>query len=93
MVVDVSRRSDRDWPRFMFAARLAGHDFDGRQVGVWAIKGDGGGPIWAVDSIAREWSQWAADAQPGSPAMDDIERIAGYPETRAARDAVRGLRT
>jgi hypothetical protein len=82
------RRNDRGWPVAILAARIAGHDFDG-QVGAWAVGGDGVGPIMALDSVAREWSSWGEAAQPGSKAMEVVERLAGYPETRTARDAVR----
>jgi hypothetical protein len=93
--IDVAeeRRNDRGWPTSILAARIAGHDFDDRHVGAWAVGGDGVGPIFAIDAVAREWSSWGEVAEPGSRAAEMIERLAGYPETRAARAAAMGRRS
>jgi len=90
LAVAPERRNDRGWPVAVLAARIVGHDFGEGKIGVWAIGGESIGPIFALDSVAREWTSWGEAAQPGSRAMETVERLAGYPEVRAAREAVQG---
>lgn len=88
--VAVERRNDRGWPAYFLGARIIGAEFTGDHIGVWAVGGDDAvGPIFAIDSVAREWSSWGEAAQPGSRAMEVIERLAGYDEARFVRSAVK----
>lgn len=95
VVVEIpqSKRNDRGWPAIFIAGRITGEEFDGRQVGVWAAgtssEGEATGPCMAIDSTAREWSEWGSAANPGSHMMEVIERLAGYEEARFARKSVR----
>jgi hypothetical protein len=56
-------------------------------LAVWWVGGDltgyDVGPIAAIDGIAREFSDWGAAAQPGSPADEARERR--EPEARAVK--------
>ena len=82
-------RNKRGWPAAILAARIADLDSKGQDVGAWAVGGDDTRPIYALDAVAREWTSWAQGAEPGTRAAKLVERLAGYPETQIARDAVR----
>jgi hypothetical protein len=84
-------RNKRGWPVAILAARIADLDSQGEDIGAWAIGPEGAGPIFALDPSARQWTSWG-DVEPGSRAGKLVERLAGYPETQAARDAVRDRR-
>lgn len=78
VTVPVERRNDRGWPAYFLGARIIGAEFTGDHIGVWAVAGDDAvGPSFAIDSVAREWSSWGEDAQPGSRAMEVVERACG----------------
>ena len=81
-------RNKRGWPVAILAARIADLDSEGQDIGAWAVGPAGAGPIYALDASARQWTSWG-DVEPGSRAAKLVERLAGYPETQAARDAVR----
>ena len=64
---------------------------DEGDIGVWAVGGpDGDGPIWALDAVAIEFSEWLADAQPGSPADRLRDEAAQSSAAGAAKDCVGG---
>jgi hypothetical protein len=80
-------RDKRGWPAAILAARVAGLDAEGKDIGAWAVGAKGAGRTYALDAVASQWTSWGED--PGTRAAKLIERIAGYPEAQAARDAVR----
>lgn len=59
-----------------------------RAQAVWWLGGDlegaSPGPVIAIDGFAREFSDWGAAAQPGSPAEET--RMRREPEARAVRE-------
>lgn len=80
------RRNDQGWPETIIAAQITGEGMDG-VVGAWATA-ETGGPIMAIDTMAREFSDWGAAAQPGSRAADVRDTIADFPEVEAAKGCV-----
>jgi hypothetical protein len=62
----------------------------GSAVGVWATGPDGAGPIVALNSFAREFSDWGDAAQPGSKAAQNRDQLAGYDEADNAIKCVTG---
>ena len=84
-------RNKRGWPVAILAARIADLDSDGQDIGAWPIGPEGAAPIFALDPTARQWTSWG-EVEPGSRAAKLVERLAGYPETQTARDAVRDQR-
>jgi hypothetical protein len=83
-------RDKRGWPAAILAARVAGLDAEGDDIGAWAVGEGGTGRTYALDAEARQWTSFEPD--PGTRAERLVERIAGYPEAQAARDAVRSRR-
>jgi len=81
-------RNKRGWPVAILAARIADLDSEGQDIGAWAVGPAGAGQIYALDASARQWTSWG-EVEPGSRAAKLVERLEGYPETQAARDAVR----
>src|SRR6476659_10057961 len=57
-------RDKRGWPAAILAARVAGLDAKGQDIGAWAIGSEGGERIYALDAVARQWTSWGADAGP-----------------------------
>jgi hypothetical protein len=80
--VPKDKRNDQGWPKIMVAAEITGPGMQGI-VGAWA-SGEMGGPIVALNPMAREFSDWGAAAQPGSRAAEIRDIIAGYEEVVAA---------
>jgi hypothetical protein len=75
-----------DQPHYIVAAKVVDGEHAG-EVGAWSmpsISADPGGPILALDEVAKAVTQWGADAAPGSPAGDYVTRVAGYSETADA---------
>jgi hypothetical protein len=71
-------------PEYLVAATVHSGVFDGR-VGVWtrtSLEEDPGGPLLAINEVARGATQWGADAQPGSPAGDFVDEMADSPYAR-----------
>ncbi len=58
--------------RYLVAAELndAGVLAQPGDIGTWAVGELGGGPIIAVDGFAKEFTDWGAAAQEGSPAAE-----------------------
>lgn len=86
VTVAPERRNDQGWPETIIAAQITGEGMD-RVVGVWATA-ETGGPIMAIDTMAREFSDWGAAAQPESRAADVRDTIAGFSEVEAAKGCV-----
>ncbi len=60
---------------FVVAAEIDGPGMEGDgEIGTWAVGELGGGPIFAVNTMAQEFSEWGAAASEGSPA--DVARDA-----------------
>ena len=58
-------------------------------VGVWAVGGlDGAGPIYAINAVAQEFSEWGAAAAPGSPIDNMRSAIAASAEVDAVIDCL-----
>lgn len=88
VTVASDRRNDRGWPAQIVAAQITGAGLDGA-VGAWATaETETDGPIFAVDGIAKEFSDWGSAAQPGSQMAEVRDTIANYPEVDAAKDCV-----
>jgi hypothetical protein len=60
-------QNSQGWPAWLVAGDLTGAGMDGDQIAVWATAANDA-PIMAIDSMAQEFSDWGAAAQPGSPA-------------------------
>jgi hypothetical protein len=76
------RRNTRDWPEVMVAGEIQTESTT--VIAVWACAMKGG-PIFAVDGAAREFSTWAAAARGDSRAGATKNMFAEYPETETAR--------
>lgn len=88
MVVDTptDKQNDQGWPKQFLGARITGSGLGDDTIGVWAI-GDPS-PIWALNTMARELSDWGAAAQEGSQAAENRDTLAGYEEADQAEDCV-----
>lgn len=84
--VPPGERNDQGWPEMFIAAEITGEGMEGT-VGVWAT-GATGGPIFAINTMAREFSEWGAAAQPGSRADQMMRRLAATPAAAAAEGCV-----
>jgi hypothetical protein len=52
---------DEEQPLYFVSGELEGPGMEGPgEVGTWASAGTQGGPLFAVDSIAQEFSEWPA---------------------------------
>lgn len=71
---------------FAVAAQLTGAGMEGTTA-IWAANGSkpGDGLILGADSVTREFSDFGAAAQPGSPAADYAAEVA---ESEAGQRAV-----
>lgn len=67
--VPAADQNSQGWPHWLIAARIKG------AVGIWATSRNGDGPIWAVDEVARTYTDWGVAAQPGSPARDAMDAL------------------
>lgn len=82
-------RNDQDWPPFFLAARITGPGMGEGVIGVWAVGDrDGGGPIFALNAMAREFSTWGAAAQEGSQAAENRNLLASYEQAQQAEGCV-----
>lgn len=81
------RRNTNGWPEVMVAALVLTPEEPAGVPAVWACATDGG-PIFAVDGAAREYSTWSSAARGDSRAGEIKNMFAGYPETLAARQCV-----
>jgi len=77
------------WPEIFVAADIDGPGMEGSdEIAVWATS-DGYGPIWAIDEMAREFSDWGTGAQPGSEAreaQDLLRSSEAYDDVRDCAD-------
>jgi hypothetical protein len=70
--VEVPRdlQNSQGWPKWLVGADIDGSGLEGDgDIGVWATDVNNG-PIWVVNQVAREFSEWGVAAQPGSPARE-----------------------
>lgn len=75
---------------YVVAAEIDGPGMEGDgQVGTWAV-GKLGSPIFAVNALAQEFSDWGADAADGSAADVARDSIANSAEASTAEDCARG---
>lgn len=83
--IPVEIRINPTYPAALFAARIDKNDSRGQLAGVWAVATlAGGSPILALNSSAREHSDWGAAAQPGSRAAELRDKMAAYPQVAVA---------
>lgn len=91
VIVDIppDLQNDQGFPPFFFAARILGEGMGTDTIGVWAV-GDvsGGGPIIALNTMAREFSDWGSAAQEGSQAAMNRDTMASYKQAQVAEDCV-----
>lgn len=76
---------------FLIAADIQGPGLEGpNDIGVWAVNGQlsaaESGLVFAVDGIAREFSEWGAAAAEGSPAANLRDAFRDSPAHEQARD-------
>ncbi len=72
------------------AAEIDGSGMEGDgEIGTWAVGELGGGPIFAVNAFAQEFSEWGADAAEGSPADVARDAVGATTEARTAEECVR----
>ena len=84
--VPVDQQNTSGWPELLVAADLDGPGMEGGdEIAVWATS-NGYGPIWAIDSIAREFSDWGTAAQPGSEARAAMDALSSGDAYEAVRD-------
>lgn len=89
-VVARERQSNRRWPAYIVAARVAVAEHE-RGIGTWATGPEPVITIWALNEVARECSDWGEAAAPDSPADRMRTRFAGYPEAHEVERAVAAL--
>lgn len=57
----------------VIAAEITGEQMGGA-VGVWAVGGPSG-PVFAVNEMAKSFSEWGAATQPGSPVAEVVNSV------------------
>jgi hypothetical protein len=76
---------------FVVAAEIDGPGIEGDgEVGTWAVGELGGGPIFAANQLAQEFSEWGAAASEGSAADLARDAVANSDEAAAAEACARG---
>lgn len=75
------RRNEHHWPELMVAAAI---DDGGTAVEAVFATGALGGPTFAVNAAAREYTPWGAAATGGSRADDVRNAMLTYPEVEAS---------
>lgn len=85
VTVAESRRNERGFPEVVVAANITGHG-----VGSWSISADGSGPLFALNDVAQQTSEWGAMATEGSPADQERDHWALMPETTKAEECAGG---
>lgn len=83
------RRNNRSWPELLVAAQVDPGDGSEPLEGVWAT-GALGGPIYAINAVARECSSWGSAARGGSQADEMRNRISTFPEVEGSLRVLRG---
>lgn len=85
-VVEVpeEKRNGEGWPVYIVGSTITGPGMDG-VVGTWATDEEAG-PIFALNTMAREFSDWGAAAQDGSAMAEIRDSLAGYDEASAVED-------
>lgn len=74
----------------LVAARYHGPEFDGNQVGVWALSpsASGGYSCYAIDVDANAWSDWGEDIKADSRPGQELRRISELPQVQDLRAVV-----
>lgn len=86
VVVDADSRNERGWPGLVVAARITGNGFTDGDIGTWAIRATDGNisPIYALNTKARQATEWGAAANPGSPADEQRKKLEKLGESKQA---------
>ena len=75
---------------YVVAAEIDGSGIEGDgDIGTWAVGELGGGPIFAVNALAQEFSEWGAAATDGSPADLARDAVGATAEARTAEECAR----
>jgi len=76
---------------YVVAAEIDGQGMEGNgEIGTWAVGELGGGPIFAANTLAQEFSDWGAAANEGSPADLARDAVAASDEASAAEACAHG---
>lgn len=83
--VPEDRRITEDWPHVIVAAEITGAGMED-VVGAWGMTTDDSGFLFALDPMAREFSDWGGAMGAGSPADEQREAAENLEETSQAMD-------